>query len=1371
MRRVRSQFAGSVVRLSFVVVLVAMAMVSLSVGVASAAPKAGVATIGGPAVGTTGGLFNTPRGVAVNQSGAGGVAAGTFYVADFTNQRVQRFNPDGSFHSLWGQDVDATLVGTGFELCTAASGDVCKAGITTATTGGAFNGPQAMAVDQTDGSVYVGESANRRFQKFTADGTFVWAAGWDVVSTGLGNDATGTLNQFETCVAANGDVCKIAGAAGANAGQFGAQAPALAVNPINGEVVIADQTNRRVQRFSSAGGFVGAFGYDIVPTGQPGDTGTTALESCPASAAQVTGGCQAGATTNGGNNPGQFSTGQPTSIATDSSGVIYTVEASGNTRVQRFTPIGSSSLNFGASQFSPTAAPNRIAVDKSNDHIYVAKSSGGIAELDVLGNLVETHASTAALPAATGLDIRSATGTLYYAEATNHRLILLGTPIPPAATLDDVTTFTSTTATFTGTVNPTGLVAGYHFEYRPDSSPTFTKLPTSDADAGAVNSTNPVSQNATGLEPNTLYHVRLVATKIYGGGTTTTPEKTFTTGSVAPGVTGLAAYGIDYTTARLTGQVDPNSQAASYVFEYGTTPSLGSSTPVASVGSGASPVLVSRVVMGLDPDTTYHYRLVATNGTGSTPSPTKTFHTRLAPRQSNDRVYEQVSPIDKNVGQVVTVGAVTSDGQSVSYCNKSGFGDPPGEVTNLCSMYVSRRTGDGWNTTAPAWPRCKGGRGVEGGVAFPSPDLKRLVFRRVESSACTVAPLDPAAPLPSDNLYVTDLGDDSAAFHLLTPQPHIQLGPLAQGYIDGTDDFSHILYTSEGVQSPAAPVGAFTKIYDWHNGAIDLISRDTSNVPFTSASTVVSGRTAVNGVSPAGDRVFFYNGTVNTQELYLRKDGSVTRWVSEQECSPACPNTSAADGFEWATSDGSKALFMSAGKLTDDASFVAGQSNLYRYVDSASPSTDQNLVLIGKDNEPADGTNAGLLGVSGISSDGDTVFFAANGQIVPGAPTAAGQKVYRWRWNGGAPTVEYLATLGTMTGGGVDTPDTYIWRDPNEVSIERPGDGIVTPDGRRMIVQTVKRLDAATDDDSDLDVYRWDEADGWACLSCQTPGDPSSGASQLRGSVPSVYISAGSGLLRQRTVMVDNGERVFFMSNDALVPEDANGGRRDVYEWNDGTLSLVSSGAGESDDSPSDNVLIGVGASGDDAFFITNERLVGWDTDNSQDVYDARVGGGLPEPLVPPVGCDPDDDGCKGGGAGEIGVSPDSGQGRDGDAVAAPRGVLRMSRLSRAQRVALAYGTPVRIAFTVNRAGTLRLQGNARVGKRTRRVLSARRTVSNAQRIVVPLALSRPARLQLARTGRLRLRLAARFSNARGALTTSVLLKRRATATTTHRGR
>ena len=79
-------------------------------------------------------------------------------------------------------------------------------------------------------------------------------------------------------------------------------------------------------------------------------------------------------------------------------------------------------------------------------------------------------------------------------------------------------------------------------------------------------------------------------------------------------VTG-AADSLTETTANLNGSVDPNGTATTYHFEYGTSAGYGLVTPEADAGAGTDPVAVKAPITGLTRNTTYHYRLVATNGT------------------------------------------------------------------------------------------------------------------------------------------------------------------------------------------------------------------------------------------------------------------------------------------------------------------------------------------------------------------------------------------------------------------------------------------------------------------------------------------------------------------------------------------------------------------------------------------------------------------------------------------------------------------------------------------------------------------------------------------------------------------------------------
>ena len=99
----------------------------------------------------------------------------------------------------------------------------------------------------------------------------------------------------------------------------------------------------------------------------------------------------------------------------------------------------------------------------------------------------------------------------------------------------------------------------------------------------------------------------------------------------APGANTLAASSIAYSSATLNGNVNPRGQATDYVFQYGTTRQYGSQTPLAPVGAGSAVVKVSQTITGLAPLTTYHYRILATNPSGATAGPERTFTTPRVP--------------------------------------------------------------------------------------------------------------------------------------------------------------------------------------------------------------------------------------------------------------------------------------------------------------------------------------------------------------------------------------------------------------------------------------------------------------------------------------------------------------------------------------------------------------------------------------------------------------------------------------------------------------------------------------------------------------------------------------------------------------------
>jgi plastocyanin len=98
-----------------------------------------------------------------------------------------------------------------------------------------------------------------------------------------------------------------------------------------------------------------------------------------------------------------------------------------------------------------------------------------------------------------------------------------------------------------------------------------------------------------------------------------------------PEVNTGSASAVSGSEATLNGIVTPSGQETSYFFEYGTTAAYGQNTPEASAGSGTSPVSISATVSGLSIGTTYHFRLVAKNATGTSFGTDRTFVTSGPP--------------------------------------------------------------------------------------------------------------------------------------------------------------------------------------------------------------------------------------------------------------------------------------------------------------------------------------------------------------------------------------------------------------------------------------------------------------------------------------------------------------------------------------------------------------------------------------------------------------------------------------------------------------------------------------------------------------------------------------------------------------------
>ena len=218
-----------------------------------------------------------------------------------------------------------------------------------------------------------------------------------------------------------------------------------------------------------------------------------------------------------------------------------------------------------------------------------------------------------------------------------------GTGWPQEATPDaalfavgNATNVASTTATLTGTVYPEGAnVTSCYFEYGTTTS--YGSVAQCAQPVGGGNSAVAVSADMSELAPNTTYYFDLVAANAAGGADggasgcyACRSGSSFTTSpSGAPTVATGSAANVTSSSATVTGSVNPNGLALTgCYFEYGATTAYGEQAHCAeTVGPGSTPVAVTAQVSGLTPGTSYHLRLVATNGDGTGSGEDATFTT------------------------------------------------------------------------------------------------------------------------------------------------------------------------------------------------------------------------------------------------------------------------------------------------------------------------------------------------------------------------------------------------------------------------------------------------------------------------------------------------------------------------------------------------------------------------------------------------------------------------------------------------------------------------------------------------------------------------------------------------------------------------
>ncbi|HVS86073.1 MAG TPA: fibronectin type III domain-containing protein [Gaiellaceae bacterium] len=185
------------------------------------------------------------------------------------------------------------------------------------------------------------------------------------------------------------------------------------------------------------------------------------------------------------------------------------------------------------------------------------------------------------------------------------------TSAAPAATTKAPAAGGDTGEKLSGSAVPNGAATSAYFEYGTTASyGSRTAAKSLGSGSRSVN----VADTLTGLAPATTYHVRFVATS--SSGTGRGADRTFTT-TGPPRASTSAPSAIGGLTATLGGTLNPFGHATTWYAEWGASTSYGNRTPVKSAGAGMSTVSIAAPVSGLVPGTLYHFRIVATNSSGT----------------------------------------------------------------------------------------------------------------------------------------------------------------------------------------------------------------------------------------------------------------------------------------------------------------------------------------------------------------------------------------------------------------------------------------------------------------------------------------------------------------------------------------------------------------------------------------------------------------------------------------------------------------------------------------------------------------------------------------------------------------------------------
>lgn len=1361
---------------------------------------------------------------------AGHPEQGHVYVRDRDNRRVQQFDADGNFVRAWGWDVVQTG-GAGdsadgsFEICAAAS--QCRPGAS-GTGNGQFATSTVLAtgiaVEPSTGDVFVADPGSnvqigeartgRRVLQFRPTGAFVRAIG------GPNSSAFDNNSGQPRHVTVGGDGVVYAGTVGTQvsrvtrydsvAGEFmspilddAVGGPLLGGSFNLGNLELDPMTDRL-----------------LVLKNPPTDGADTVVQELDVSVeppVEVDRHME-GSGEFGVNGLGVRGPMERLYVSSNHRILILDSDGSQPPPVASIEPVLEASAH--GATFTGLVDPNGPTGFDTRYRFEYSKDGVGWTPAGPFANAGDGSGDVAVEQAASGLEAN----THYLVRLVAERAFSAGRAVSaewpfrtdavaPEVQTGPVQHRTVDSAQLLGRINPNNLSTTYFFEYGFDES-YGSRVPVPAADAGDTGVEKLVVQRLDGLLAGETYHYRLVATNAQG--TTFGADRTFSTREGVSGPAGGRAYEM-VTPAdksdRRGGDLKEGGFAASnpgLAAPNGESILLGLATGILDPEAGtafphAHDALIARRSAGGWARESVHN--IASQGGAATGTwkiqgiaadlsvsawAHNAFMFESRSRQSTKR-FDGGGVDGSGWFDWISAGDFPSTSAAQTFADAHNFATPDRALIADGGQWMAR-WGDYRGLLGPS---DLSSSQTSGQAAYWQAPAGSGARHLINECTGTVADGD-ATAVPSRE-------SDSSTFPL----------PLEDDTVAGRPCEAGSVVSSRGaiVGGPDLAAGA--------------VSVDGRRVFFTAPDPDLGGaQPQCRSLDFSTGEAFFGASTDCPPQLYVRQydaaGDATVRWVSRPAAGASLPAAAVREvRYEGASADGRVVYFRTAMPLTADdpngGSSTASPSSwdLYRYELPGGPDEDPaggtlTRITGGPAGTADPNTNDGSSQQGGaaarfVSDEGDRVYFVTRGPIggadnsVPadgttgpgGSPTdTSARNLYlydhakpdpeRWKF------IARLPVRGDSTGEAIDDCATRNARSGSVVTAATNGDlrrGMscvrASADGGVLVFET---LGQATGDDSDQasDVYHYDaDADELTRVSAPPPGAQAYGCpSKQGGQTATVECNADLGsVVRHMGASLDRvGLRgsygmnmsesgsLFFESRVPLVAEDSGSGM-DVYEWRGGELRLVSPGAAGHDAFYSGN-----SADGRDVFFQTTQRIDAHREleDHDVDVYDARVGGGLPAPPAPPVLCDVLAGGCQGAGAGApVAVRVVSGDvgGGGSNATPAPRARLRVAGPGRKARRRAARTGVVRLRVRSERAGRLVAVARARMRVRrgrviTRRVARTRTRMREPGVRVVQMRLNRVAVRHLARGRVVRVRVVVRQAGAARARTVSFGLRR-----------